>query len=127
MKAIKYSLVLMFLLSTFAVQAAAPQVNNVRIVEDMLWLAAFIILAMFSFIMTSMTKGGMKGIYYGYLTLFISAILGMVWKGIGVISRVAVISKPEWLFGITREVAEGFTGLVFGIAFVILFLTLTKK
>jgi len=118
---------LIFLISMFTAQAASQQGTNVRIVEDTLWVATFIVLSLFSYVFINISKGGNKGLFYGYLVLLLSGISGFLWKGIGLIKRVMITSNPEWFFNIARETFEGLTGLLFAIAFLILFITLTKK
>lgn len=109
-----------------ALAARIPQANNVRIVEDTLWVATFFVMTLFALSMMKFTKGGVKGLYYGYITLLVAAICGFLWKGIGLVKRVAIFSNPDWVFNLGRETFEGAAGLIFGIAFIVLLLAIRK-
>lgn len=105
--------------------AASTQSNNVRIVEDTIWIATFFVMGVFACYMSKFTKG--SNLYKGYLMLLLSSISGVMWKGIGLIKRVFIINDPAWFFTFARETFEGLTGLLFGVAFILLIWVINKK
>lgn len=104
----------------------AAQIGNMRIVEDTLWIPAFIVMVIFAYALMKLMKGGNALAYYGYTILLVSGITGFSWKAIGWYSRVAAQSKPEWFYSTVREGLESFTGLLLAVAFLLLLIGANK-
>lgn len=104
---------------------AASMVNtHVRILEDVLWVVCFLVIIFFSIqsfiIATSKEKPA-------YILFLLTGISGLIWKSLGLLKRIFIVSEPKWLFDITRETFEGATGLIMAFAFVALVYSIFEK
>lgn len=110
--------VLVFILLVAQQALAASEINaNIRLFEDTIWIGTFTLMLVFSLLMASFSA---SIINLGFKLLALTGLSGLAWKTIGVIKRVFNIDNPEWLFLITRETLEVFTGVVIGVAFLVL-------
>lgn len=92
-------------------------VANIRVVEDTLWLFAFVALLIVGVRYASAAFGSVRT---GYLTLVLAAISGIIWKGLSLFSRVTGIKEPEVLFELVKESFEALFGFIFIIGCVLL-------
>lgn len=122
-----YSLLLLLVASPVSAETTKETLKNTRIFEDGIFMVVFIVLGLFSLAMIKATKGGLKNVSFGYSVLLISSIAGFFWKLLGFLNRAFNMKEPKWLFDIARESLEGATGLIFAVAFMILFFAITRK
>lgn len=92
-------------------------VKNIRIVEDSLWIAAFIMMGIVGLRYSEASFGTVRN---GYLALIATAFIGIGWKGISLFSRMTGIKEPEILFDFTKEIFEACVGAVFIVGCVLL-------
>jgi len=123
-----------FIFSFLSLLVAAPvmaatkaNVNTSRVFEDGVWVVVFVIIIMFSSAMYKAMEGGFNNARNGYSILLLSGITGFFWKFLGFLKRGFGLNHPEWLFELTREIFEGITGLLFAVAFIVLFISISRK
>lgn len=109
----------LIVITVFTQQAwAASAVNeNIRLFEDTVWIGSFALMFVYSLLMVSLSANTVK---FGFKLLALTGLSGLSWKILGVTKRVFNLDNPEWLFLITRETLEVFTGVIIGVAFFVL-------
>lgn len=85
-------------------------VKNIRVVEDSLWLFAFALMLVTGYRYAEASFGTVRT---GYITLLITALFGIGWKGLSLFSRVSGIKEPEIVFDLLKETFEAGVGVVF--------------
>jgi hypothetical protein len=85
-------------------------VTNIRVMEDTTWLLVFWVMIIAGYKYAEASFGAVRR---GYIALILTGASGLLWKGIGLYSRVFAVKEPELLFSVGREVFEGTTGALF--------------
>jgi hypothetical protein len=85
-------------------------VTNIRIMEDTTWLLLFTVMAIAGYKYAEASFGAVRR---GYIAFILAGASGLLWKGIGLFSRVFEMKEPQLLFSVGREVFEGTTGALF--------------
>ncbi len=106
-----------------ALAATSALNNNMRVLEDTLWLTVFTLMIIAGTKLSEISSGGVRS---GYFLLTLAGISGWLWKGIGLVKRVMLLDEPQWLFGVARETFEGLTGILLAIALLVLVVALRR-
>ncbi len=111
------------LASIFVLGATSALNNNIRIFEDTIWLITFILMVTLGILMRRISGGKAKT---GYMLIALTGVSGLLWKGIGLIKRVFILSEPKWLLDVARETFEGLTGIILAVGFILVIYSYMK-